>query len=119
MLFPVIQHLRRELRGRKKLSLALGQGEAGRHHSYDRGLGVVHENAAADRVRVSTVARLPQAVAQNDHVYARSIVIGGKRAAKDRLNTEDVEQVDGDGASQNRFRQAVAGEAAGAIATTG
>src|ERR1700720_3001164 len=48
----------------------------------------VKQDGSSENVRIRTITPLPQTVTQNQNRMARLILVGSKRAAKDRFDTE-------------------------------
>src|SRR5258708_23807834 len=62
--------------------------ETSRHNANYRVRLTVKQDGSSENVRIRTITPLPQTVTQNQNRMARLILVGSKRAAKDRFDTE-------------------------------
>jgi hypothetical protein len=76
-----------------ELDRRLREFEVGWQHADDLVRHVVQGDLAADRLGVAGEPRLPQRVAENDHlVQSRRGLLSAERAAEGRLDAQDVEE---------------------------
>ncbi len=86
----------------------MGALDVRRHHPHDRERVLAHDHPAPDHVARAAVPALPQTVGDHEHVLgADDVVRATERAAQNRLDTEDAEEVAGDGRAGDVARDSV------------